>query len=349
LPPLTVVDPRPARIPLSLAQTRLWLLNRIDPDSAVYTLPIALRLTGDLDTDALWAALGDVLARHESLRTVFPEDAEGPTQVVLPVDRVLPVADVREVAEADLADAVRAIIGAGYDLTSQPPVRAALLRRVPDDRAAAPVGRNGAAFDGAAPGIALPNGTEPHGAAAIGTHRDTRAAAVGTRRDALSGSAIRDGLTSSVARHDGRVTDGVVRGDARVDEVEHVLVLAVHHIAADGVSTTPLARDLVTAYVARSAGTAPAGEPLPVQYPDFTLWQHAVLGDAADPESRLARQLAHWRDELAGLAPALELATDRPRPAVRTGAGGSVGFDVPADVVTGIEEVDTPWRRASSS
>ncbi|MGW6424729.1 non-ribosomal peptide synthase/polyketide synthase [Nocardia sp. NPDC055053] len=255
LPPLTVADPRPDRIPLSLAQTRLWLLNRIDPDSAVYTLPIALRLTGELDTDALWAALGDVLARHESLRTIFPEDAEGPTQAVLPVDRVLPVAVVREVAEADLADVVREIVGAGYDLTTQPPVRAALLRR-----------------------------------------------------------------TST-------------------PDVEHVLVLAVHHIAADGVSTTPLARDLITAYAARSAGGAPVWEPLPVQYPDFTLWQHAVLGDAADPSSRLARQLAHWRDELTGLAPALELATDRPRPAVRMGAGGSVGFDVPAGVVAGIDEL----------
>ncbi|MFE1595742.1 non-ribosomal peptide synthase/polyketide synthase [Nocardia sp. NPDC058705] len=260
VPALAVVRPRPDRIPLSLAQTRLWLLHRIDPESAVYTLPIALRLTGDLDTDALWAALADVLDRHESLRTIFPEDADGPTQVVLPVDAVLPATVVREIAEAELAEAVRTLIGEGYDLTTQPPLRAALLRRA--------------------------------------------------------------------AR-----VEPVRRSD------EHVLVLAVHHIAADGVSTTPLARDLITAYAARAAGIAPVWEPLPVQYPDFTLWQHAVLGDAADPESRLARQLAHWRDELAGVAPVLELATDRPRPAVRTGSGGAVGFEVPAEVVAGIEEL----------
>ncbi|MFC4126656.1 non-ribosomal peptide synthase/polyketide synthase [Nocardia rhizosphaerae] len=262
LPPLTAVTPRPARIPLSLAQTRLWLLNRIDPDSAVYTLPIALRLTGDLDTAALWAALRDLLDRHESLRTVFPEDADGPVQVVVPTARVLPVAEVRAVAEADLPAAVREIITAGFDLTAEPPVRVALLA-------------------------------------------------------------------------------GAREGEARLGDAdaEHVLVLAVHHIAADGVSTAPLARDLVAAYAARSAGRAPEWEPLPVQYPDFTLWQHDVLGDAADPGSRLARQLTHWRTELAGLAPVLELATDRPRPSTRTGAGASAVFEVPGEVAAGITEL----------
>ncbi|MFD4428862.1 non-ribosomal peptide synthase/polyketide synthase, partial [Nocardia sp. NPDC058497] len=403
LPPLTVADPRPDRIPLSLAQTRLWLLNRIDPDSAVYTLPIALRLSGELDTDALWAALGDVLERHESLRTVFPEDAEGPTQVVLPVEQVLPVAVVREVAEADLADAVREIVGAGYDLTTQPPVRAALLRRTNTD--GQPTGghaaavRNGVALDGAvAEGAprhsAVPNGAVrnvavaedvvPADVVADGVVPDRAVAdrvVAGLSSGAVPSGVIRDDVVADgVVRggvaadgslrsgpaadggvgvvpggmvHNGADADGAVAGsvamrDVRGDglasgeavrDVEHVLVLAVHHIAADGVSTTPLARDLITAYAARSAGSAPVWEPLPVQYPDFTLWQHAVLGDAGDPSSRLARQLAHWRDELAGLAPALELATDRPRPAVRTGVGGSVGFDVPAGVVAGIEEL----------
>ncbi|MGW6120285.1 non-ribosomal peptide synthase/polyketide synthase [Nocardia sp. NPDC055165] len=277
-PPLTVVRPRPDRIPLSLAQTRLWLLNRIDPESAVYTLPIALRLTGDLDTGALWAALADVLDRHESLRTIFPEDADGPTQVVLPADAVLPAAVVREIAEGELAATVRSIIGQGYDLTTQPPLRAALLRR------------------------------------------ETPVEAV-DRRPVVGDATPRLAAVHCVGSH----------------QTEHVLVLAVHHIAADGVSTTPLARDLIAAYAARAAGIAPVWEPLPVQYPDFTLWQRAVLGDAADPQSRLARQSAHWRDELAGIAPVLELATDRPRPAVRAGAGGAVGFEVPADVVAGIE------------
>ncbi|MFJ2663673.1 non-ribosomal peptide synthase/polyketide synthase [Nocardia fluminea] len=301
-PALTVVRPRPDRIPLSLAQTRLWLLNRIDPESAVYTLPIALRLTGDLDTDALWAALGDVLDRHESLRTVFPEDADGPTQVVLPADAVPPAAVVREIAEDDLPAAVRAIIGEGYDLTTQPPLRAALLRR----RARVDAAARGS--DEAEWLVATDREVTPH---------DTVAAA--SARGVLSADAVTE--ADRAGSHD----------------TEHVLVLAVHHIAADGVSTTPLARDLITAYAARAAGNAPMWEPLPVQYPDFTLWQRAVLGDAADPQSRLARQAAHWRDELAGAAPVLELATDRPRPAVRTGAGGAVGFEVPADVVAGIE------------
>ncbi|WP_336081622.1 non-ribosomal peptide synthase/polyketide synthase [Nocardia sp. SSK8] len=286
LPALVAAEPRPARIPLSLAQTRLWLLNRIDPDSAVYTLPIALRLTGALDTGALWAALGDVLERHESLRTIFPEDAEGPIQVVLPADQVRPDSVVRDLPEAELADAVRAVVGAGYDLTTQPPLRAALFR------------------------------------ATTGNPMD--------REDLIGTASV--GSSAQVA--------GIAGSTPRSSAAdEHVLVLAVHHIAADGVSTTPLARDLITAYAARAAGAVPQWAPLPVQYPDFTLWQRAVLGDPADPASRLARQSAHWRDELAGLAPVLALATDRPRPVLRSGAGGSVGFEVPGAVVAGIEEL----------
>ncbi|MFE3703341.1 phosphopantetheine-binding protein, partial [Nocardia tengchongensis] len=84
-----VAQARPDEIPLSLAQQRMWFLNRFDTASAVNNIPLAVRLTGDLDTAALLAAVGDVLERHEVLRTIYPENAEGRgVQVILPADQV---------------------------------------------------------------------------------------------------------------------------------------------------------------------------------------------------------------------------------------------------------------------
>ncbi|WP_440862330.1 amino acid adenylation domain-containing protein, partial [Streptomyces narbonensis] len=99
------------------------------------------------------------------------------------------------------------------------------------------------------------------------------------------------------------------------DTDEQVLLLVMHHIAADGWSMNPLLRDLATAYAARAAGDEPRWTTLPAQYADYTLWQRELLGDDTDPDSLLARQLDHWRATLADLPDHLSLPTDRPRPA----------------------------------
>ncbi|CCQ17332.1 non-ribosomal peptide synthetase (fragment), partial [Rhodococcus sp. AW25M09] len=87
-----VAGPRPERIPLSLAQQRMWFLNRLDPASAVNNIPAAIRLTGELDVVALWAAVGDVVARHEVLRTVYPDhDGVGHQQVLAESDAAIDI------------------------------------------------------------------------------------------------------------------------------------------------------------------------------------------------------------------------------------------------------------------
>ncbi|MFC7825002.1 amino acid adenylation domain-containing protein [Streptomyces sp. NPDC057375] len=117
---------------------------------------------------------------------------------------------------------------------------------------------------------------------------------------------------------------------------QHVLLVLMHHIAGDGWSAGPLARDLTGAYAARSTGTNPAWTELPVQYADFTLWQREVLGAEDDPDSVLARQISFWREALAELPEELALPTDRPRADIASQRGGRVGFAVPQDVHEGL-------------
>ncbi|MFF0745874.1 amino acid adenylation domain-containing protein [Streptomyces sp. NPDC004111] len=124
----------------------------------------------------------------------------------------------------------------------------------------------------------------------------------------------------------------------RLAEDRHELLVLLHHVAGDGWSTPLLTRDLTRAYAARAAGDAPKWSELPVQYADFALWQHALMGDEDDPQSRAARQLAFWRETLADLPEELALPTDRPRPAVASYRGDNVPLAVPADLHRAVAE-----------
>ncbi len=239
--PLARTADRPAAVPLSFQQQRLWFLNRFEDDGALYNIPLVLRLDGPLDRAALTAALTDLTAHQESLRSVFPEVAGEPRQRVLDGAAAEPPLEHRRCERDAVDDTVRELSRRGFDLTRELPLRAHLLELTPE---------------------------------------------------------------------------------------EHVLLLVLHHIAADGPSTTPLTRDLSHAYAARTTGTAPRWEPLPVTYADYALWQRRTLGTETDPDSGLARQLAFWRSALDGLPDQLNLPTDRPRPAIAGYRGGTVPVDI---------------------
>ncbi|MGH3999524.1 MAG: condensation domain-containing protein, partial [Pseudonocardiaceae bacterium] len=117
-----------------------------------------------------------------------------------------------------------------------------------------------------------------------------------------------------------------------VGAVEHVLVVVVHHISADGFSMVPLARDVMAAYASRAQGRSPGWAPLVVQYADYTLWQRELLGSVDDPDSLIASQLGYWTRVLAGVPAVLALPADRVRPAQRAPSGGRVGFAVDAEL-----------------
>ncbi len=136
LPPIVPVD-RDGPLPVSFAQERLWFLDRLAPGTATYNMPAALRLTGTLDVAALERALGEVVRRHEALRTTFAEADGTPVQIVSPfAGFALATEDLSALPEdaREAAARQRAIDEAGrpFDLAAGPLFRAVLLRMADD-------------------------------------------------------------------------------------------------------------------------------------------------------------------------------------------------------------------------
>ncbi|MEV4233339.1 amino acid adenylation domain-containing protein, partial [Streptomyces bobili] len=131
--PALTVHERPEAVPLSFAQRRLWFLHRMDSAAATYHIPLALRLSGTLDRAALDEALADVVARHESLRTVFPEVDGVPCQLVLDPAEARPKARLVEVSEAELLKQLAEFARQPFDLETEAPLRAELFALAPDE------------------------------------------------------------------------------------------------------------------------------------------------------------------------------------------------------------------------
>ncbi|MFI0822799.1 amino acid adenylation domain-containing protein, partial [Streptomyces sp. NPDC021115] len=242
--------PPPDVLPLSFAQQRLWFQHKLEGPSATYNVPLALWMSGDLDPDALAAALNDVVARHESLRTVFVEVDGEPCQRVL-ADASVSL-ETREVEAAEVRQELVEAARYAFDLAAEIPVRAWLFASGPS---------------------------------------------------------------------------------------EHVLLVVLHHIAGDGWSMVPLARDLAEAYAARLEGAVPGWEPLPVQYADYTLWQRDLLGEADDPGSLFGRQVDYWRLTLAELPEEVSAPADRARPAVASYQGDVTPFVLDPDLHRALSEL----------
>ena len=121
---------RPAVVPLSFAQSRLWFLDQLSGPSPVYNMAVALRLGGRLDVEALGAALADVVGRHESLRTLFVAPGGIPQQLVVAVERAdfgWQVVDATGWPEARLGEAIDATVRYPFDLATEIPLRAQLF------------------------------------------------------------------------------------------------------------------------------------------------------------------------------------------------------------------------------
>ncbi|MGA7206643.1 MAG: amino acid adenylation domain-containing protein [Specibacter sp.] len=244
---------RPERIPVSYAQSRLWFLNQLDPGAADYNIVLAVRLTGDLNPEALALAIDDLVARHEVLRTSYPSADGAPEQRIHPVSEATGLLKFQDAgAPGALPRLLADGASGGFELVEDLPLRATLLK---------------------------------------------------------------------------------------IDDDEWVLQLVIHHIASDGASLAPLARDISTAYSARCCGASPLQRPLGLQYADFALWQRHVLeGDPADATAQpaLEAKLRAWQDDLAEAPPELALPAAGPRAPGARQPGAQQSFTLDPDTTVAL-------------
>ncbi|HVR99166.1 MAG TPA: amino acid adenylation domain-containing protein, partial [Thermoanaerobaculia bacterium] len=131
--PPVVRIPREGTLPLSFAQERLWFIDQLEPGSPLYNIAAALRAEGPLDSRVLALTLGEIVRRHEALRTVFAAQAGAPVQVIQPAEPfLLPVVDLSALPEGAREELARTLAeleaGRAFDLAHGPLLRGLLLR-----------------------------------------------------------------------------------------------------------------------------------------------------------------------------------------------------------------------------
>lgn len=240
-PPAEPIKPikREGELPLSFAQQRFWYLDRLHPGNPIYNCCEILRVTGPLNVPALEQAINEIIHRHETLHTIFPDVKGWPAQVILQEEPItLLVADLSALPRAKAEAVQQRLAGAEaerpFDLSRGPLIRASV---------------------------------------------------------------------------------------SRMNALEHVVQVTMHHIVSDGWSLNIFRREISTLYEAFAAGNPTPLPPLPIQYGDFAVWQRQHLQG-----ERLAEQLSYWKKQLAGMPPVLELPSDRRRPAIPTFHGAKFSF-----------------------
>ncbi|MBD0693516.1 condensation domain-containing protein [Streptomyces sp. CBMA123] len=224
---------------MTLGQRSIWHVQQQDPAASAYNIPVALELTGPLDTEALGTALRQVADRHETLRTRYRVSG-GETVPVLSADPIeLRVTDATGDDPEQLSERLSALARRPFDLAHDPVLRADLLVRAQD---------------------------------------------------------------------------------------AHVLLLTVHHIAADLWSMVNLTAELGRRYTALAAGTTPERTAPAGRYADQVSRERRLLAGPAGEALQ-----AYWREELAGPLPLLDLPLDAPHPAAPSYRGARIPFQVDAE------------------